>query len=166
MTLHEMLVQQSESWARLGHADLLTRFITRNGKAYTPAKRIGRKKKAGQCYMNAAHFVFSHENATYVEGYVIGKTLPIPIHHAWVTINGTDAMDPTLDAEKYEYFGVPIDIATLRKELIRNKVYGILDTGLGFNTTLMFKLDPELKSICENVKADPELKQLMEKHNG
>lgn len=166
MTLHEMLVQQSESWARLGHPDMLTRFITRNGKAYTPAKRIGRKKKAGQCFMNAAHFVFSHEGATYVEGYVISKTLPFPIHHAWVTMNGTDAVDNTLDAEKYEYFGVPINKDTLRKELVRNKVYGILDTGLGFNTTLMFKLDHELETICKNVKADPELKKMMEKHNG
>jgi hypothetical protein len=85
----------------------------------------------------------------------------MPVHHAWVTMNGTDAMDPTLDAEKYQYLGIAFDTDTLRKELLRNGVYGILDPGLGFNTRLMFQIDPELEAICKNVKRDPTLMKLV-----
>lgn len=150
---------------------MLERFVLRNGKEFKPRKRIGRKGKAGLCYMNAAHAVFKHEFTgkpmTYVEGFVINKKMAfIPIHHAWVTTDGTDAMDPTLNAEEYEYFGVEIKTSELRKELVRNKVYGILDTGYGMNHEFMFKVDPGLEAEVKAVKADRELMKLMERNNG
>ena len=151
MTLQEILTEQVEGWATLGHPALLDRFILRNGKAFAPGNRIGRKGAPKECYGNATKFVFRHHDAKYVEGFVINKELPIPIHHAWVTFDGKTVMDPTLDAEKYEYFGVEFDTSTLRKETVKLGVYGILDPGLGFNTDLMFKIDPELKTICEAV---------------
>jgi hypothetical protein len=152
MTLREMLQEKIDNWARLGHPALLDRFVLRNGKAFAPGKRIGRKGKAKECYSNATEFVLRHHDAIYVEGFVINKRLPIEIHHAWVTFDGKTAMDPTLDAERHEYFGVEFDTNTLRKEIVKLGVYGILDPGLGFNTDLIFRIDPELKAICEGIR--------------
>jgi hypothetical protein len=163
MTMKQSLAERVANWERLGHPAMLDRFILRNGKPYTPAKRVGRKGEPKNCFGNATKYVLRNKGPIYVEGFVVSNTVPWPIHHAWVSLNETDAMDLTLESENYQYFGVPFDTDTLRKELVRNGHYGLLDTGLGFNTRLMFKLDPELKAICEAVAADPVLKKLMER---
>jgi hypothetical protein len=155
MTLAEVLKQEMEGWATLGHAALLQRFVIRNGKPFTPRKRIGRKRKAKMCFSNSTDFVVRNRRGTYVEGYALSKKLPImPIHHAWVTVDGNDAMDLTLNAWDYEYFGVTFDNDTLWAELRKLKRYGILDTGLGLNHELMFRLDPELEAICTKIRDD------------
>ena len=65
---------------------------------------------------------------------------------------------------RHEYFGVEFDTALLRRETLRNKYYGLLDTGIGLNANLMFKIDPELKTIVEAVIAKGnQLEKLMEK---
>ena len=99
------------------------------------------------CFSNSTEFVVRKRQGTYVEGYALSKKFPImPIHHAWVTMDGNDAMDLTLNAEDYEYFGVTFDNDTLWAELRKLKRYGILDTGFGLNHELMFRLDPELEA--------------------
>jgi hypothetical protein len=106
--------------------------------------------------MNAAKIVMRDADATaYVEGFMINADLPIPIHHAWVSYDGETAMDPTLDSANREYFGVSFSRQELVHELRKNNVYGLLDHGLGLNVDLMFRLDPELKAICDSVKPDP-----------
>jgi len=162
--LKENLTNTVESWEKLGHPAILERFVLRNGRAFKPRDRIGRRKKASLCFMNAAHFVFANlsKGAKYVEGYAMDKKIGWPIHHAWVTLDGKTAMDPTLNAEHYDYYGVEIDTDMLRKELLRNKVYGVLDTGYGMNTEFMFKVDPELETIVKNVKGDAKLMKMME----
>jgi hypothetical protein len=162
MDIKQDITERVDQWARLGHPAMLDRFILRNGKVYTPTKRIGHKRTPKECFANATRYVLKN-GGTYVEGYVIGNKLPIPIHHAWVTLDGTDAMDITLDAENYQYMGVEFDTDTLRKQTARNGYFGLLDNGLGFNTRLMFGRDPELEAICKAVKPDQKLKQLMER---
>jgi len=147
-----IITQQVECWEKLHHPALLERFVVRNGKPFAPVKRIGRKGKANECYSNAAQFVFRN-GGTYVEGFATSKALPFAFHHAWVSIGGL-AMDPTLDAESYVYFGVEFGAETLRAEMLRNGVYGILDPGFGLNVDLMFRLDPELEAICDAMMAD------------
>lgn len=153
-TLREHLEQDVSTWAQIGHPDLLKRFVLRHGKAYQPRKRIGCCGPGGQCYKNAAQFVLAHPGSRYVEGYMIGPGLPIALEHAWVTMTGTDAMDPTLDAAGREYFGVPFETAVLEEELIRNGVYGLLDTGVGLNARLMFGIDPELENVVNEIVAN------------
>jgi hypothetical protein len=145
-----MLKQQIETWEIIGHQALLERFVYRNGKVFSAVKRIGTKREAKACFMNASHHVI-RRGGSYVEGYVMNKKLNWLFHHAWVTTTGLDAMDPTLHSKHYEYFGVEFTTDTLRKELVRNEVYGILDPGLGLNTRLMFAIDPELEAICHSI---------------
>ena len=147
--LESSLRRMVDGWESLGHPALLERFVLRNGRAFTPRKRIGRRRKARHCFQNSTHFI-SEQDGEYVEGYV---DCIIPIHHAWVTINGTDAMDLTLkDTEDREYFGVVFSREVLWEEMLKTGHYGILDTTRGLNIDLMFKVDPELKTICETIR--------------
>lgn len=151
--LTEMLAQDVVNWETLGVPSLLQRFVLRNGKAFAPVKRIGRKGTPKHCFSNATRFALDKCSGSYVEGFALNKKLPLmPIHHAWVTINGDDAMDPTLNSIDYEYFGVVFAESTLRRELIKLKHYGLLDTGFGLNHELMFALDPELETIVNAIR--------------
>jgi hypothetical protein len=150
MSLHDILTESVANWEVLGHPALLERFVLRNGKAYAPAKRKGRKRKAKQCFANATGRMLE-EGSTYVEGFAIRKDFPLPLLHAWVTITGDDATDPTLDAMDFEYYGVSFSRATVTAEIVRNRCYGLLDTGL-INTRLIFQIDPELEEICKQVQ--------------
>jgi hypothetical protein len=148
-----MLNDEIKSWELIGTPSLMQRFVVRNGRPFTPTKRIGRKRRAKMCFSNSTDFVIGKRQGTYVEGYALCKAMPfMPIHHAWVTMDGTDAMDLTLDAEGYEYFGVVFERDVLRRELLKLRHYGLLDTGFGINHELMFRIDPELEEICNAIK--------------
>jgi hypothetical protein len=149
--LRTILEQRVMQWERLGHHSLLERFILRNGKDYIPAKRIGRKQKSKECFGNAARHAMT-DNATYVEGFTVIPEFEWPVHHAWVSIHGDDAVDPTLDAKGREYIGVAFDRKMLASQLIKNGVYGLLDPGLGLNADLMFEIDPGLKDIVDKIR--------------
>lgn len=150
MTLTEMLEQEVQVRERLGHPAILAMFVLRNGKPYQPAKRIGRKGPPHNCFQNATQAATDKLRYTYVEGFILHREHPLlPVHHAWVSTTGNDAMDPTLDADTHDYFGVPFTKTQLHRTLCRTGVYGLLDTGLGFNLDLMFEIDPELRGLVE-----------------
>jgi hypothetical protein len=149
--LQKCLTEQVAGWATLGHAAIMERFVLRNGRAYTPRLRIGRAGRPKQCYANAAKCAL-RGRGTYVEGFVMRPEIGWPIQHAWVSINGDDAMDPTLDAFNAEYFGVAFGHKVLCRELQRNGVYGMIDTGTGLNMRLMFEIDPELEGIVQAIR--------------
>jgi hypothetical protein len=117
------------------------RFLLRNGQEFAPRKRIGRRRPPKACFANARHFVMSHPEATYVEGLVFTK-VGIPAPHAWVTTNGNDAMDPTLDAQGRSYWGVKFTTEQLEKYWPGLGSNGLL--GAAFNTGLYADIDPEL----------------------
>jgi len=148
MTLREILQETVDTWAKIGAPAVMERFVLRNGKDMEPMPRIGKRMTPKECFSNATHYL-QRNPGTYVEGYVLRPGL-IPIHHAWVEIDGK-AMDPTLeDAEECSYVGVPFETKVLHGELVKNGVYGLLDTGM-INLDLIFRLDPELKAIMEGV---------------
>lgn len=150
--LKDYLTQEVANWEFIGAPALLQRFVLRNGKSYTPTKRIGRRGIPKQCFDNAARAVLRKDRAdwSYVEGFAIHRDTPIiAFHHAWVTTDGTNAMDPTLsDAAEYDYFGITFN----RDTLLACGLSSVLDTGVGLNWKLMFMLDPDLKTIIDGIK--------------
>jgi hypothetical protein len=162
-TLKEYLTQEIANWETIGHPALLQRFVLRNGKPYTPRKRIGRRGTPKECFANAAKIVVRKPRPDhvltgwgYVEGFAVHRTEPImAFHHAWVTTDRNDAMDPTLDAEQYEYFGVEFELEVLMQQIRRNRVYGLLDPGMGLNYQLMFEVDPQLEAVIKKVRPSP-----------
>jgi hypothetical protein len=171
MMIRELLAETISDWERLGHPALMERFVLRNGKLYTPRKRVGRRGKPKECYCNSTHFVireqwksYPYGHPTYVEGFTIGD-IPFAIAHAWVTMTGADAMDPTLESSTHQYFGVAFPTDVLLREIKKNRVYGILDTGVGLNHELIFAIDPELRDICNAVIAKHKRRKQKEKAN-
>ena len=81
-----------------------------------------------QCFRNASKLA-QRDDGTYVEGFCAadgdGQSM---FHHAWITIDGIQAIDPTLpDAERYIYFGVPIPLTAYGRLFARNLDYCVFD---------------------------------------
>jgi hypothetical protein len=86
-----------------------------------------------QCYMNAQKLINHHDamgggdELQYCEGYIAWDGAPLPIGHAWVTINGK-VVDVTLRAKSkttpHSYFGVAIAPRLLAKHQLRTGYYG------------------------------------------
>ena len=109
------------------------RFMLDYGKDYAlgPESFAGRRGEQGQCYMNASHLAFNSQFSsrplTYVEGQI--SVCGVPIDHAWCVNADGIVIDPTLrsSADVGNFFGVPFHTDYVRKAILRNKVYGLLD---------------------------------------
>lgn len=89
----------------------------------------GRRMTIKQCFKNAANMVIQNNNLVYCEGYAYASDLPIAVEHAWVLQDG-NVIDPTLRPRpgvNYVYYGIQIKYDYLAKQLVKNRVYGILD---------------------------------------
>lgn len=144
--IREYLEQMVKGLESIGHPAIMERFVLRNGKEFVAQPFTGLRATPKECFSNATHL----HVGTYVEGYTMRRDLPLAFHHAWRVENGK-VIDNTLQRpEECEYMGVEIEFRELMRELDRNRVYGILDTGM-VNFEFMFKRDPELKTIAEKI---------------
>lgn len=111
------------------HPWALSAVLTRLGKPYyfSPESFERRKyMKPKECFMNATLLAFQGIG-TYVEGEV--NCFGVPIHHAWITTNGRDVIEPTLTDHNGlgGYLGVAIQTRFLRKALLTKKTYTFFD---------------------------------------
>jgi hypothetical protein len=154
MKISERLKAEIDMWEGVGHPALMQRFVLRNGVEIDGSKYAGKRGYEKMCFMNAAmstHF----GNSEYCEGYGWRENLPILIHHAWRVQNGK-VLDETWDRpEECQYMGVIFPKDVMKKEIKKNKSYGLLDTGRGINIDLIFRMDPELKVFFEDFKMNP-----------
>lgn len=109
-----------------------TQWLEREGREYTAAPLPADIPRGTpkNCFGNATHLVsdnhwFGDGSLQYVEGVVTrGAFL---IYHAWAVRPDGTVVDPTLDRpEECRYFGVPFDIAWLRRYIAKTKYYGVL----------------------------------------
>lgn len=78
-----------------------------------------------QCYRNAALLALSNEQYIYCEGFACPPT-GIPVHHAWCINAAGTVVDPTwLQADRSDYFGVPIRRRFLAQWTQGASVWGI-----------------------------------------
>jgi len=94
--------------------------VERLGQRYIPTsvpKGLPRYRAMNQCYRNACRAATDDPRLRYVEGLALQGTMWIG--HAWVTMDGEHAIDPTWRGQLYcgqridpaaEYFGVEIPI--------------------------------------------------------
>jgi hypothetical protein len=117
-----------------GDNNIPIRFLLTHGRDYAigPETFSGPRGEVHGCFKNAAHLALANESLTYVEGTVY--CYGIGIDHAWCATADGVVIDPTLEADKdgkldriTAYFGVPFRRDYLRKALLWNKVYGLLD---------------------------------------
>ena len=82
------------------------RLILKYGRPFVGIKRpkYFRRRAAKACFSNA-YTLTMEKGGTYCEGVAVGKSLGF--HHAWITLDGEDAIDVTLpDAQDHSYYGI------------------------------------------------------------
>jgi hypothetical protein len=85
-------------------------------------KGYRRLRRVQHCFFNSLTIATDEcgtypQGGTYVEGYAISRDgRGVPLHHAWITLDGTNAIDVTWRAppEQCLYFGIPLPRAVLR----------------------------------------------------
>jgi hypothetical protein len=115
----------------------LVRFMLENARNYAigPQTFSGPRGEAKACFKNATHLALENPSLTYVEGKVGVLT---PVDHAWCITPDGVVVDPTLDKGNKgitdgtydritEYYGVPFHTDYLRKAIMKNGNYGLLD---------------------------------------
>jgi hypothetical protein len=84
--------------------------------------RLGKIK---ECFVNAG-VLADAGRGIYVEGFITTPVHSIPIHHAWITLDGVHAVDVTLrePAPNCSYFGIPFSSEVLQSALCRLNCWG------------------------------------------
>ncbi len=152
------LRQRLTAMATIGFPDLITAFVLKNGKHFTPGTWDGAAMQPKMCYENAFNVALRDKTLTYTEGYVMHSDLPIAIHHAWLS-KGDVAFDPTLETpEEYAYFGVPFSRLFTLNEVRASGYYGLMERGIhGPNLEMMKRFDPPFHATIRDA-LDPNLR--------
>ncbi len=134
-------------------------LVKEYGKVYTPPESIASNEllmaeygvEVGDlkdCMMNAGRaVVFDSVDLTYVEGFAIsGRSLRLPVHHAWLVTEDGQVIDPTwgqhgaMLAEDYRidmdepedsepgvlYYGIPFTKKALGLSMVESEMWGML----------------------------------------
>jgi len=132
----------------------LYRFIRDKGQHFprhVSAHTMYGRGQIKQCFMNSAKLAENHPGLRYVEGYAVTTRLPwFLAHHAWCVDEEDRVVDVTWDSGM-DYWGVVFDPATIREEHNRHGNFCLLDSGTGYNMSLIMRLYPELEQISEQV---------------
>jgi hypothetical protein len=148
--LSQILQSYIDGFGRLGFPALMERFVVRNG-SFTTGVALPSDFKKGrmkECFSNAAQLLDNHDGLTYMEGYGMTPGVPLPVHHAWCVNSKGEVIDTTWrDPAQCQYIGVAFTQEELWEQLDLHGVYGILDTGRGINTDLIFRRDPQLEAL-------------------
>ncbi len=75
-----------------------------------------RKRRDQECFYNAQMLAIE-DRGRYVEGYAQSRHLNMLVHHAWITLDGVHAIDPTWQEPGAKYIGIEVDTVTLAKAM-------------------------------------------------
>lgn len=125
-------LQVTDDWVRRAnstHTDTLFGFVLKHGRAYKPLPKLPMEFRVHrgiikECFRNASMAALQDRCLTYVEGYASSI---IPVAHAWCVTARGQAVELTWDKPGDEYYGVPFQTEFLRKQLLENKYYGLID---------------------------------------
>ena len=113
------------------------RFVLAHGREFQskPRPQGMRKRRVGLCYQSAYRIAIGgHQSAIhgasfyYVEGFAMGHGFDVFIQHAWLTTDGTDAIDPCIpDASLGTYIGVPFSTRAAGRIMLTRRRHTFLD---------------------------------------
>jgi hypothetical protein len=152
--LRMMLEQEAAAFALMGGPSLMSQLILKHGIEGVGVKHDQPPGTPKECFSNAAHRALEGP-FDYVEGYGLRASLGIPIHHAWNIDKDGRIIDVTwTDPEKCHYIGIRFSRSTLRRELLKNEVYGLLAPFEMLNINLMKEIDRDLvEQALQNAKS-------------
>jgi hypothetical protein len=117
MTYTEAEMQEGFALGAKRRAEARLDLIER-GKVFTPIKRPKgyRKRRDRECFMNAALLAIDRRGI-YVEGLACSSLFPkLAAHHAWITLDGVHAIDPTWAEPGTFYLGITFDVKTVARK--------------------------------------------------
>lgn len=121
--------------------DRLAKWCLDFGRSWS-ADRIrpykGRKGRAQECFANAGNLALENSELVYVEGYACTTTIPLPLHHAWLT-DADGAVIDTTWSHGVSYCGVPVRTSALQDILEENGRWGVF----GMSTPAWVTEDPQ-----------------------
>lgn len=139
--IQKVLSDEVAGWKAIGAHPMsyaMKEFVLQFGRPFPFAKR-DRLGKPKMCFKNAFGQML-RAGFECVEGYAMNKTFEFVFHHAWAF----DREDPSRVLEAtlrspsdYFFFGVHIPSEMVLEEAVKQKVYGVLDTGRGPNIDFM-----------------------------
>lgn len=148
----ESIKQFRQGQGKIGKYSSLEDYALKNGKLYHSQpltsdelnivlNAVGRRKfMIKQCFYNSMSLASMFKDLIYTEGYCFSIKVPLPIFHAWVTINNK-VVDVTLrchnkkgklgyatlgefDEESNAYFGIAFSQGDVLKFMLETECYG------------------------------------------
>lgn len=120
--------------AERGHA-FKGRKDTATDQRFSAWKKL-HKPRRGLCYMNAQRFVMENPDAKYFEGYWWSGCGLIPVHHAWIVIDGEVVDFTAEDVDAYckrmggepdpadnDYFGMHVPTDFILKSMLAREMW-------------------------------------------
>lgn len=129
-SVEEYLRESIKAFRRSGgQAPLMYEFVLKHGRTWKPVPKLQREFRVyrgpiKECFRNAALAALADRCLTYVEGYAASI---IPIAHAWCVTARGEVVELTWSKAADSYYGVPFRKEFLKRELIRNGSYGLID---------------------------------------
>lgn len=124
------LIQILESGTVVTRGGYVDRAVIAIGRPYTGVKRPPgvQKGRNKECFINAERLA-SNGHGIYVEGLAIAPNSPKPLHHAWITRDGSNAIEVTWthQADACHYFGIPFPEKVLSRWITKLNYFGVLD---------------------------------------
>lgn len=119
----------TDHWIRTsGQPFTLDGFVLKYGRGFKWRRSLGAydflRGEIRQCYLNAANAAISHPELTYCEGYASSL---IPVNHAWCLDPQGRVLELTWEEPGSEYYGIPFKTEFLRRQLLTQKYYGLID---------------------------------------
>jgi hypothetical protein len=130
--IQRFLRQSVLNWENLGHTPEVGKAVLAYGRPFVGIARPRgyRLGPPSDCYRNAGALATDdrEDYGTYVEGYAMSPRGGSPMQHAWLTLDGTNAVDVTWrhSAEECQYFGIPFSNEVLNRFILRMRVWGEL----------------------------------------
>ncbi len=128
---------------------LVEHFIAKNGQVFDPndALDLGWTGVPKACFANAREASLMHPQLRYFEGFMVMRTIPFPIHHAWCATQDDRLVEVTIkDFIDCDYIGIevpPLDYV----QQTSSENTSVLDTGLGRNLHYVVERDPSMLEI-------------------
>jgi len=101
-------------------------FLLTDGRWYEPGDivPVGMLDTPKQCFMNCQKSVTDHEAYRYCEGMAMSEGLPMPVHHAWLTVDDK-VLDPTWAkfTKRTIYYGVTLKTEAVEIQLLKVQRY-------------------------------------------
>lgn len=119
------IIEARQHYNLVGVSAALWFALQERGKKFVGIERpkgFRRQWRERDCFRNSTSVAFKDKRAIYVEG--VAWDLGCGFHHAWITLDGEHAIDPTWPRPGTAYLGITVPFEELCRATIGTRHYG------------------------------------------